>query len=103
MLAHELMRPGSVHRIRMETVEVHRMRAGARIGEIDPNPIAGRRTNGWTGHLTIVSPGREKNARCDFNLSVLRIKPVLPKQLTARKCGLLVEICALIGGQGLPI
>src|SRR5215208_1754632 len=60
----------AIHRGGMPAVKVHRVRMRAGVAERDPDPIAFRCTDGWTGYLPVVGPCGKEETRGDLDLAV---------------------------------
>src|SRR5215204_1258504 len=73
---------GSVHVRRMDAVKMNAVRMAALVGEMHADTVALGAPDSWSGHLTVVSPGRIEDARGHFDLSIFRHQLVFPEHLS---------------------
>ena len=68
-----LHQPGArnaVHARGMDAVEVHRVRVGRAVGEMDAEPLALGAAERRAGHAAVIGPGRKEHARRHLDLDV---------------------------------
>ena len=75
----------AIHARRVNAVEVHGMRHGAGVGELDADQVALGGAQRRAGDAAVVGPGREVHARRDLDLAIDRGDRELAQAATVRE------------------